>query len=377
MKKILIISFSNIKSDPRVRRQIDTLKEDFKLSVLGFGDFFDNDVDFISVAGPQKRKNKYLDAAQLFLGFFDLYYFRITYVVEAYSKLRGKKFDVIVANDIDSLPLVKKCFPSTPLWYDAHEYSPKQHEDDFKWRIFFKRFYFFLCKKYMPQANIVTTVCDGIAHEYSKLLGIDVKTIQNVPNYEKLNPSSGDSTSIKMIHHGGAIRSRKLEFMIEVVEKLDERFQLYLMLVPTDPVYLQELKELSKNCSRIFFVKPVEMKVISKEINKYDLGLYFLPPSNFNQELALPNKLFEFIQARLGIIIGPSREMAKVVKKYKLGIVTGDFNIEKIVSELNRIKIKDVIQYKNATNECAAVLSFENEKIKIIEIVSQLTRGAI
>ena len=45
------------------------------------------------------------------------------------------------------------------------------------------------------------------------------------------------------------------------------------------------------------------------------------PPINFNNKLALPNKLFDYVQARLGVLIGPSPEMVHYVEEYDLGEV--------------------------------------------------------
>ena len=48
--------------------------------------------------------------------------------------------------------------------------------------------------------------------------------------------------------------------------------------------------------------------------NQYDVGVFLLPASFPNQVHVLPNKLFDYIQARLAVAIGPSHEMAEVVR---------------------------------------------------------------
>lgn len=371
-KNILIVSFSNIVSDPRVQRQIQALKDSANLTVLGFGNYKADGVEFISVLPPQKRKNKYLDAILLLGNFFEIYYSRITYVREAGEKLTGRKFDMIVANDIEALPIVMKSIPNTKIWYDAHEYAPRENEESTQWRFFFQSFKYYLCKKYMPLAAAITTVCDGIADEYSRLLGIEVVVIRNSPEFYPLSPSEISNKKIRFIHHGAAIRGRKLESMIELMSYLDERFHLSLMLVPTDPDYLEELRVLSKKTGRVDFIEPVSMKTIPNYINQFDLGIYFLEPTNFNQKYALPNKIFEFIQGRLGIVIGPSLEMANIVKKYKLGLVTNSFDLKEISQKVNALTKEDIVNFKKASHQHAQELSFENEEKKIKEIISKL-----
>jgi hypothetical protein len=57
--------------------------------------------------------------------------------------------------------------------------------------------------------------------------------------------------------------------------------------------------------------------------NAYDIGLYLLPPSSFNNLHALPSKFFEFLQALLAIAIGPFQEMARIVREFRYKVVAG------------------------------------------------------
>ena len=100
-------------------------------------------------------------------------------------------------------------------------------------------------------------------------------------------------------------------------------------------------------------------------LNKYDIGLYFLKPSNFNEEYSLPNKFFEFIQARLCIAISPVKEMRNIVLKHDLGIVAEDFNLKKFAKRLSQISIDSINKYKQNTNKVAYNLStdFYNERV--------------
>lgn len=112
-----------------------------------------------------------------------------------------------------------------------------------------------------------------------------------------------------MVLQTGAVKSKK---MIWLMDHLDDRFEMYLMLVPTDQDYLTELKKLAGNRA-VEFLPTVPTQQISTFINQFDLGLFIVEPVNFNYTHALPNKFFEFIQARLGIVIGPSPEMKRIV----------------------------------------------------------------
>jgi hypothetical protein len=79
---------------------------------------------------------------------------------------------------------------------------------------------------------------------------------QMPPFYEELSPKPTNAECIRLIHHGGLHQSRKLENMIFLMDLLDERFHLDVMLLLNSPRYaryLQQLKELAHKRPRIHF----------------------------------------------------------------------------------------------------------------------------
>ncbi|HUI93300.1 MAG TPA: hypothetical protein VLX68_13720 [Chitinivibrionales bacterium] len=218
----------------------------------------------------------------------------------------------------------------------------------------------------------MATVCDGIAEEYHGRYGVRPQVITNATEYADCAPSNVSDGLIRMVHHGGAIASRKLEDMFSIMEHLDERYSLDLILVSTAPQYLARLKEKAKADRRISFVPPVPMKDIPSTINKYDIGLFYLEPVNFNYKHALPNKFFEFIQARLAIAIGPSPEMAAIVKKYDLGVVADSFDPKDLAAKLSALTKEKIEYYKNRCHAHARELSADENKKKLLKIVAGL-----
>lgn len=370
MKSVLILSFSTIKNDPRVMRQIKLLEAKHNVTVAGFGTKPDAGIDFISIDTPKSgvfQKARW--AIKLATGKFDSYYCNLPHVIQAKALLSEKKFDLIISNDVSSLPLSLSLAKSNPVLLDAHEYSPREFEDNWRWKLFFSRYNHELCKKYLPEVSSMTTVCQGIADEYKREYGVSSRVVHNAPVYHDLSPSSVSSSKIRIIHHGGAIRSRKIETMIEMMKYLDSRFTLDFMLVDSSPGYMKELRSLAKGDSRIFFIDPVPMPEICTTINKFDIGLFLLPPVNFNYKYALPNKLFEFIQSRLAIAIGPSPEMADIVKKHRCGVVSNSFSPKELADMLNALDAEAVARLKTASDQAAAVLSYEaSGKVMLEEI---------
>ena len=160
--------------------------------------------------------------------------------------------------------------------------------------------------------------------------------------------------------------------MIRMLDDLDDRFTLDLILVPSEPAYFDYLRRLARDRPRVRFLDPVPMPEIAARLNHYDLGLYLLEPNSFNNRHALPNKFFEFIQARLAIAIGPSPEMARLVRAHGLGIVADDFDPRSLAASLKGLTTADIDAFKAASHRAAPVLSWDYEREILRQEVARL-----
>lgn len=373
---MLIISFSDITRDPRVMRQIGMLREKFRVHVLGYGNPAQGIEGFFPV-DPKGRSRLQKAAGVLLLGAgaFERFYWSDPRVASAQAALDGSKFDLIIANDIDALPLALGVAKGVPVVVDAHEYAPREYEDLWLWRLLFQKYKIHLCRTYLQQSSGMLTVCGSIAREYSRNFGVSPRVITNAPVYHDLAPSPVDDGRIRIVHHGAAARSRHIEVMIEMFRYLDERFSMDLMLVSNDPEYMAELKRLAEPIERIRFRDPVPMAEIVDTTNAYDVGLFLLPPVNFNYAHALPNKFFEFVQARLAVAIGPSPEMVELVKCYDLGIVADSFRPEDLARKLNSLSKSEIEGFKRSSHQAASALCAEANAELFQAEIDRVLRG--
>ena len=162
--------------------------------------------------------------------------------------------DVIIAHDM-SLALALRAAGKAKVIFDAHEYFPRQFEDRMRFRLMFLGFNRYFCKRYIPHADGMMTVCQGIADQYEKDTSVAAVVWPNMPFYQELEPvlKQDSEPRIRMVHHGRAIPSRKLERMIEMMEELDERFELDMLLVAggrSQRRYLEKLRVAAKGNAR-------------------------------------------------------------------------------------------------------------------------------
>jgi len=155
---------------------------------------------------------------------------------------------------------------------------------------------------------------------------------------------------------------------------LDARFRLDLMLVADGGLqgYLEKLRGMAESDSRIRFLPPVPMQEVVRFSSQYDIGLYLLEPNSFNHLHALPNKFFEFIQARLAVAIGPLPEMARIVRQYDCGVVSSDFAPKSLAERLMALDHAKINYYKSQSHKAARELCAEQNKDKLLSLVEQV-----
>ncbi len=286
-----------------------------------------------------------------------------------------RNFDLIVSHDINLLPLafyIKSARAKVVL--DAREYYTREYEDRWKWRLLTKPMNKYLCDKYLHMCDKLLTINDGLAQEYAREFGVLPEVVISLPHYVDVKPSLVSDT-IKIIYHGFAHPSRGTETMIELMDFLDERFTLDLMLIVSHGQYWKKIVSMAKTRKHVKIIPPVPMQEIVSFTNQYDIGLYLCPPTSFNQKYTLPNKFFEFIQARLAVAIGPSIEMKKIVDTYNCGVVSKDFARHSLASELNRLTTNEINHYKQQSHLAANSLCSEINQEKVQRLFQGLLAG--
>lgn len=375
MKRICIISIGNPKKQPRVRKQINYfLEKGYDLTIIANEESFEN-LRFFKIRKPSLIQNIFRMLILLKTKLYDHYTWNkeSKKVIEQVSKL---SFDLVVIHGIRNIALGHKIANGCKILLDAHEYYPENFSDDWIWRFLVRDYYYHLSNKYLNKVDFVTTVAPGIINLYKENFGIkNIDLITNSANYEELEPKEVSRDHIKIIHHGDCSSSRRLELMIKAAKYFNKNIHLYLMLVVSRGYknYYKKLKRLASGLKNVHFIEPVPSELIVKSLNDFDIGLVFLPPTNKNLYFVLPNKFFEFIQARLMVITGPSIEMAKYIDKYNIGVQTNSFEIQELANLINGLSVEEIMGCKKKSNLYAKELSYEGEnKDKFERIVNYL-----
>jgi hypothetical protein len=390
-KTVLVICRNHLNKAPRFLMEVNALWESYNILAVGIsGDTHSKKYKFIPFDVIPKylpiNVSFHLKYPVLFRKFFSIliqiiYYKRLNAekfnAKREYKLLMKHRFDVLIVHHFRDLPLAVKLAKAknVKLIFNAHEYYPLEFDSNADWMKKTHPLYIEIGNTYLKHIDACFCVGEKIAEKYKEEFGVDCIVITNSKPYKDLNPSElRSSDKIKLVHHGAALRNRQIELMIDLMNFLDEKYTLDLVLVPGDDTYISELKFKASNNPRIQFPKSVSTEKISDFINQYDIGIYILPPLNFNDKYALPNKFFEFIQARLALAISPSPEMKFLVDKYNLGVVSDDFTTQSLAAKISNLSFEQIMFYKNRVNHFCHELSAENNEKMIKNTVDTLTK---
>lgn len=257
---------------------------------------------------------------------------------------------------------------------DAHEFYMGLHEEDLKWHILFKTFTDYMCKTTLPHADLVITVSHLLCQWYEKYYQCSPLLIINAPFYEDIPVRHSESSTIQLIHHGHPVQNRRPDLLIEAMDYADPHFELTFMFKnkPSTEAYYAELKAQAASNPRIHFRDAVPMEKLAQVVNHYDAGIHLIPPVNRNNEGMLPNKLFEFIQGRLGVVFSPGKEVERVIQQYKLGFISKDFSAKAMGEAINRLNKENLHQFKQNADKASRVLCADQVGIAFIEAIQSL-----
>lgn len=371
MLKVVLTVTNDIATDNRVHKIATTL--------LGNG--YD-----VAIVGRLLKNSPSIDdrdykTARLKLWFTKGPLFYLNYNIALFFYLLRHKASIIVSNDLDTLLacyLAKK-FKQSELVFDSHEYFTGVPElvDRKTVRNIWKR----LEKWILPKIKYAYTVSDLIAQTYKKEYGVDFQIIRNAANFRFDNEfahqrNEGEKKII--IYQGALNKGRGLEVVIEAMKYIDNGI---LQIIGTGDVEgeLHKLVNYLGLASKVKFLGRMKYADIWPYTHNADLGISLEEDMGINYRFALPNKLFDYIQARIPVLVSDLPEMKKVVENFSIGEVAIYREPELIAEQVNRMMSDKEKQSQWSTNlELAArELCWQREEEKLVQLYRKVRLEAV
>ena len=301
-----------------------------------------------------------------------LFYFE--YNLRLLFKLLKLKADVFVSNDLDTLPanFLASKIRRKPLVYDSHEYFTEVPE--LIGRPVVRAIWKWLEKLLVPRVNAAYTVCDSIAEAYRDMYKVDFKVVRNLPvcgqtehMQEKLNEKKQLPKII--LYQGSLNMGRGLEAAIRSMQYIDDA----ILWIAGDGDITDQLKQQVVDLkleAKIQFLGRLPFKELSRMTQKADLGISLEEDLGLNYRFALPNKLFDYIQAGIPVLVSNLPEMRKIVEQYQIGVIAETHQRKELASAIKSALFDEEKRnewFKNLP-KAAAKLCWENEEEVLIQV---------
>jgi glycosyltransferase involved in cell wall biosynthesis len=300
---------------------------------------------------------------------------------------------IVHANDLISLPigyLVAKVLRAR-LVYDAHEYwaDPSDKTEFPPW--------LFECGVWLERvlarrADAVLTVSDGIAQEMARAMKIPPPVVvRNMPNAPCSEPTEVrqrvlrealgiDANTPIVLHVGGIGPGRGLETLVLAMQRIDPPAVALLLGDGAPASYCDDLKARVITLgltNRIYFhpaVPPDEVCIFSAGAT---IGVATIESVCLSYQLCLPNKLFEYIQAGLPVIVSNLPEMKSVIEKYGVGETVPERDAMALATALNSLLSSPakLQRYHRMAKVAAGELHWGQERLKLLGVYRQLLQA--
>jgi len=369
LQRVIVSVINDLVTDQRIHKVCSTLV----------------DMGFEVVLIGRKRSNslalhRNYKTIRMKLLFNKKFLFYAEYHLRLFFKLFFIKKDVLLSNDLDTLLpnyIISKLF-NKKLVYDSHELFTEIAELTDRPRI--RKVWLSVEQYIFPKLKNVYTVNESIASFYKKEYAVDVKVIRNVA--PKLINKTVDVTLSKkvkgnqkmLILQGSGINmDRGAEEAIQMMHYLDDSI---LYIIGGGDIFdsLRELVQTLHLQDKVF----IKDKIVHDRLMEYtkiaDLGLSLDKGTNLNYEYSLPNKLFDYMQAQIPILVSDRKEVADLVTKNNIGLVVKSHDPEILATKVREV-LANTSQYqtwKHNLEIASKKYTWENEQDELKDIFRNL-----
>lgn len=297
----------------------------------------------------------------------------------------GKNFSLVHAHDFTALPiafLISRAL-KIPLIYDAHElWSQAEHAAYPKFIISAA---YRLEKYFAKRADCIITVSDSINYYLQKYFDNQkIFTIRNIPSYTFSGPSNivREKYCIPQdlptfVYQGFLSRERGVDLILAALAKIAD-LEFKFIFLGTGP-YLTEIAKYIEDhdlTAKVILAGAVPQNDLLEYIKGADIGVHAISNTCLNHDYCLPNKLFEYIHAGLGVLCTDLTEMSLLIKTHNIGMTFEDKNSDDLAEKMRYLIMHydEIKKYKVNSTRLAQFLTWENEFQQLKLIYSKLER---
>ncbi len=227
------------------------------------------------------------------------------------------------------------------------------------------------------QADAVSTVSEPIADALMSRYGLAARptVILNLPwdlpsetaAVRSVRDAAGLSADVPLLLYSGAVsRARGLDTLLAAMKNLPEA-HLAVVTVPFPHPQMPALLEAvgAEVAGRIHVLPPVSQDELPGYLSGADVGVHPMPGGSLNHDMALPNKLFEYVHAGLPLVVSDARAMADFVTEHGLGAVFRSEDPDDLARAVREVLANPGLRDEKHLRELAARYSWQHQQALI------------
>ena len=287
------------------------------------------------------------------------------------------RVSIIVSNDLDTLPACRLAawLRRKKLAYDSHEYFTEVPE--LVDRPMVKNFWKILERMLVPGLKHCYTVNASIAGEYNRLYGVQMEVIRNYPLQKYTEPAAPVPVAFEgkkiLLYQGSLNIARGLELVIDAMQWLDDCVLMIIGTGDIEHILRRKVNEAGLQ-KKVIFMGRVPLDKLYAYTRLAWLGLSLEEDLGLNYRYALPNKLFDYIQAGVPVLVSELPEMAALVRSLNLGAIVESRDPQLFAAQIKAIaqntKVYD--EWKKNLASIASEFTWEKEESRLIKIYNDL-----
>lgn len=283
---------------------------------------------------------------------------------------------VINVHALELLPIgvLTKLFTSAKLVYDAHELETE--------RVVLKGYLKSIAKVlellFIGFANLTIVVGPKIETFYrNRYKNLNIITVRNCPRFEKIENNNALRTEFNIpkettiyIFSGALNESRNIPRLISFFEH--HLFEKRVLIFMGKGNFEEKIKASPAYGKTIFLKQAVPPHKVTKNLASADVGIHLGEDICLSYRLCLPNKMFEYIMARIPLLVTRLPEMERLIDTYDIGTTVDDINNSTLIKAMKKIERQPTEKMKKNIDRAAQDLNWENEEKNLIDAIRKL-----
>lgn len=361
--RIIASVTTDLVTDQRVQKVCNSLQNN-GYEVLLVGRKLKDSPPLRTMPFQQKRFKLPFQKGPLFYASYNIYLF---------FYLLFQRFDLLIANDLDTLPanfLISK-IRSKSIVYDSHEFFTEVPELLEREKV--KKAWLFIEKLILPKLEYAYTVSNRIAEAYYELYGIRMRIVRNFPLLQR--PMHTIKQEKQIIYQGALNEGRGLELLIDSMCYLPD---FKLKIAGSGDLESDLKRKVSENKleDRVQFLGRLEPNKLREHTAQSALGVSLEEMKGLSYQYALPNKLFDYLQAGTPIIYADLLEVKELLKSYNVGELLKSRKPKEFAAQLEEfLSNPDYSFRRKEAIRAAEKFCWEKEEQVLLNVFKSALRG--